>query len=564
MAEVRNTRVRCAQDAWTCRFPRPRSADASGQLSMDYLLLELRECLLTLGEVNNPIEVVRNIRKWADLRLQSHAARLQFLDSSGSANSNSHEETTLGHDNHSVPSLASAEQRSDSQPDCSLPPVHNTAAGRIVRSDQGLSTYIPPDFCNYGHFLHGMREAIRVALAESLELLQSSRTAGQGADLLEQTAQQIDFHKRLEHEVVTPNVLSAATEEGRNTAWANCPSARVADDARHLCKSAVVSARQGRGPGTMAAIAEQWLKEYSNLPAVFMDDSGTCYPGAARMCDEMRGNGILRRSAAARLVCHDAGDMTSFAHAFTVKHLCRNIGYHDGVRRYLNAVADALRPTTGSPTDELGVLLGRLSRIALLTAWEHKPRQAALLAEDSVICSGASSCIAAHVTSDQVYSPEQVMKWLNEQDTFTGVGSAQPQRSEAEETAIGRARTLHADLAEQFRRPLQLRHATVVPPQDASGDTTVYFFIDNHWEVTRCALFAKSYTRMYKERGQRLRVIVVDPKERRSALRKQLGGCEKDEDQPSEAARPVVPRAPQAQRPGRCGRGQRGGIGVEQ
>ena len=91
-----------------------------------------------------------------------------------------------------------------------------------------------------------------------------------------------------------------------------------------------------------------------------------------------------------------------------------------------------------------------------------------------------------------------VAAWLEkEQEAAWNWKDLDISREGSDVDALMRAERLHLKLAERFAEPLQLKHV-MVEKNDDGNEQTIYFFIDNTWEMARRALFAKLYTRTHK------------------------------------------------------------------
>eukprot|EP01065_Artemidia_motanka_P029696 TRINITY_DN35787_c0_g1_i1.p1 TRINITY_DN35787_c0_g1~~TRINITY_DN35787_c0_g1_i1.p1 ORF type:complete len:590 (+),score=173.92 TRINITY_DN35787_c0_g1_i1:87-1856(+) len=408
-------------------------------------------------------------------------------------------------------------------------------------------------------FLKLTHRAIRVGLAQSVELLESGDAfLEEGAELLEQTSRLIDWHTRQEDQVFFP-LLRAVEPVSPQSFSTHGSMPRLAEDSdvEHFAPSrpkqrwslfsklehdhgteqaqlrCALVARFRRGGGDSADRQEALVKlrQLATGYIQHMDQEEDTIAHGLRKADVS-----CLLPLGSRLLEFEQRELLSHAIPFTVHQLCRTESYNDGLGAYARAIRSI-------QTDATWESRSRFDRAMLISAWEAKPQHAARLLQDA---------LSSHPEQPQTRAPISHHAWVEPVDTSTvssaarwldcaeiakdpeststwGWRDANFRRTEAELQALLGAEQLHEELAEQFAQPLQLKHV-IIEEDTENKEIRLFFFIDGVWEIARRCHFAKQFTRRYKVRGQRMRVVVIDSKARRHLLRKDEGMSKAAED----------------------------------
>eukprot|EP01065_Artemidia_motanka_P038694 TRINITY_DN47549_c0_g1_i1.p1 TRINITY_DN47549_c0_g1~~TRINITY_DN47549_c0_g1_i1.p1 ORF type:complete len:502 (+),score=137.18 TRINITY_DN47549_c0_g1_i1:64-1506(+) len=353
--------------------------------------------------------------------------------------------------------------------------------------------------------------AINIGIEHSQELLGDDR-ADEGGLLLEQTSRLIDWHMRLEDQVLFP-ALSAASTAKTRLSRSLCHDAAELREAQ-LRRTLVAQFRSGCASGQSRAESMAKLRLVAARSRAHMQEEEEAVSEVLQSAD-------LRtlQELAPRLIDFDTRELITHVVPFTVRQLCLGATYVDGLQPYSRALTRAL---TSSSVD----VRARFARAMLVHAWEVQPRYAAALLSEGLLNPTEQ---LAHLPSDVTVSQpppgpntgrSSVMRWLEE---TTGNGNwgwrdVQAERTHEETSALLAAEQMHEHLAAEFASSMQLKH--VVVEEDAERkDIRILFFIDATWDVARRTLFAKAYTRRHKPRAQKMKVFVIDAKLRRALLK---------------------------------------------
>eukprot|EP01059_Diplonema_ambulator_P000307 TRINITY_DN10252_c0_g3_i1.p1 TRINITY_DN10252_c0_g3~~TRINITY_DN10252_c0_g3_i1.p1 ORF type:complete len:491 (+),score=194.37 TRINITY_DN10252_c0_g3_i1:1508-2980(+) len=344
--------------------------------------------------------------------------------------------------------------------------------------------------------------AIRAGFTKALELLSHQRTVVEGVKLFEQTSRLIDLHTKQEDDVFFPFLKK------------NMQCITTHDDHHHeaICmRQSLVQKLKSCGVDDMTLqqlheMVESYTEhmrgeEMEMLPAV----------RSLTNTDSMQQTGK-------QLIRYDIKELLTHAVPFTTIQLCRTASYEDGIKLY----AKCLKAAT---TDEAYV---GISKVMLMSAFEANKKYAAQLVDENIL----SASEPINVLPETVQTPlinqdnaipktrKGVAAWLERNHKgHWSWKDVNLDRDTIEVDALMRAERLHVKLAERFAEPLNLKHVMIEESTDGA-EQTIYFFIDNTWEMARRALFAKLYTRMHKERGKRMHVVIIDAKERRSLAKR--------------------------------------------
>eukprot|EP01063_Lacrimia_lanifica_P039035 TRINITY_DN845_c0_g1_i1.p1 TRINITY_DN845_c0_g1~~TRINITY_DN845_c0_g1_i1.p1 ORF type:complete len:518 (+),score=220.04 TRINITY_DN845_c0_g1_i1:63-1616(+) len=356
-------------------------------------------------------------------------------------------------------------------------------------------------------FMTLTHDAIRGGLAKAIELLSMTETKAEGCRLLEQTNRLIDLHTKQEDEVFFPYLRTCAggvdLHDGDHDEAVKRRQALVAK----------ITSKQAVDPETLQQLSD------------VMDEYETHMKGEEQqilplMAELMISQSDSVRQATNLLIKHDLNELLAHAAPFTTFQLCKTSSYA-AVKSYASTLKSAL-------TKEAYV---KISRAMLMSAFEARPQYAARLVADNILTRGDPQYLQTSQTPMFVFDNNVVPKtrkgvaaWLeNEQDGMWTWKDVAVDRTGTDNEALVRAERLHIKLAERFSEPLKLKH---VLSEEKNGEKTIYFFIDNVWEMSRRALFAKLYTRTHKEKKTKLHVVIIDAKERRTLARRETEGLE--------------------------------------
>eukprot|EP01062_Namystynia_karyoxenos_P017285 TRINITY_DN16350_c0_g1_i1.p1 TRINITY_DN16350_c0_g1~~TRINITY_DN16350_c0_g1_i1.p1 ORF type:complete len:555 (+),score=122.81 TRINITY_DN16350_c0_g1_i1:249-1667(+) len=359
--------------------------------------------------------------------------------------------------------------------------------------------------------------AIRAGVLQSLELLGTEGGFDEGAELIEQTSRLIHYHTRQEDQVIFPVVRAVA---------ARCPglSRRVREALVHDGEEAKQAnvwrtlVAQFRSRSVGAARAEA----LSRLRALAADSVSHMQAEEQILAEVLPGSDrSLLQQLTDRLLTFDTSELLRHVIPFTVRQLCRDMGYHEGIRPYVQALRTALFQAAPDVRD-------RFNRAILLNTWEARSQYAAELLKDGLLKAAEARAPLPRSDAPEAFpmtrSKRSIVQWL-EAAKDDGAARAswdwrdvQADRTQSEYSALLSAEQLHEHLADDFAQPLNLKHV-VVEESHQQKEVHIYFFIDSVWDVARRSLFAKTFTRRYKSRGQKMKVYVVDAKLRRTLLR---------------------------------------------
>ena len=456
---------------------RSRSSNRSDRLPevshevgfIDLMLEKLRAHLVTSGVSDSPVDILQEVCRW------------------------SYEKTEVFSESEGVPNPIPV----------ALPPK---VPMMLTHTKQ---TIWQPQDSNPLAFMTLTHHAIRVGLTTALDLLRLPAKQKEGTILLEQTSRLIDLHTRQEDEVFFPFMRKAAPAiECHNH------SHEHEQDAKQYRRTLVQRLKHGVDDGI--------INEVSKLVTDYEEHMDFEERNLAPVMGDYSGDVLMQ--AAGLLIKYDVPELLSHAVPFTAYQLCRTFDYEMGIKRYAGIIKKVASCES----------YNNLSKAMLSSAFEAKPQFAAQLVNDGVLeqpevspslpsqpiiqppTSRTAKGVAEWIEND---SPGSDWNWKN----VTGIT-----RNPVETDALSRAERLHTKLAERFAEPLVLKHVTI---SESTAETSIYFFIDNTWEMARRALFAKIYTRMHKERGKKLHVVIIDAKERRS-LAKHEGALKSKYDLP--------------------------------
>eukprot|EP01064_Diplonema_japonicum_P023792 TRINITY_DN3421_c0_g1_i1.p1 TRINITY_DN3421_c0_g1~~TRINITY_DN3421_c0_g1_i1.p1 ORF type:complete len:457 (+),score=103.25 TRINITY_DN3421_c0_g1_i1:85-1455(+) len=368
----------------------------------------------------------------------------------------------------------------------------------LVTSTAGLHM-APVDFMILTH------RAIKAGMSKALELLAHTRTVVEGVKLFEQTSRLIDLHTKHEDDVFFPylkkNVKAITTHDDSHLEAVNKRQLLV-----QKLKSFGVDETTLKQLHTMVHQYEEHMRgeEEEMIPAV--NELMKCSSDSVHQTGR-------------QLIKYDLKELLAHAVPFTTIQLCRTANYEDGIKLYAKTLQSAT-------TEEAYV---GISKVMLMSAFEANKKYAAQLVDENVL----SAAEPINVLSEHIVSPavntnpipktrKAVAAWLEKNHKgHWSWKDVNMQREVQDVDALMRAERLHLKLAERFAEPLNLKHVMIEEGEDGA-DQTIYFFIDNTWEMARRALFAKLYTRMHKERGRRMHVVIIDAKERRTLAKRDL------------------------------------------
>eukprot|EP00756_Hemistasia_phaeocysticola_P045196 Hpha_TRINITY_DN18956_c0_g1::TRINITY_DN18956_c0_g1_i1::g.17589::m.17589 len=396
------------------------------------------------------------------------------------------------------------------------------AAARTCRKDPDAEVEVEQCAALTGEepsvLLSCTHEAIRVGVQQSMALLSTEAGFDEGGELLEQTSRLVDWHMRLEDQVLFPALRAACQESGSKV-----PPALHHDSAEvheaHLRRTLVAQFRSGN-VSQVEALAK--LRTLAERSFIHMQAEEKAITAVLSTADRR-----VLANLAPRIIDFDTRELLSHAVPFTVRQLSRSVPFSEGIQPYSRALSKTLE---AGPAERRT----RFAKTILLHAWEVRPQYAMALLQDGVLEKPApvrAPLPAVEIEGMRPMFAERskfaVMKWLEEVDPGMrkawGWRDIKSQRSAAELTALLAAEQMHEHLADDFAASMQLKDV-LVSEDVPTKEIKLYFFIDAVWDVNRRSLFAKAYTRRHKPRGKKMKVFVIDAKLRRLMLKEDRSG----------------------------------------
>ncbi|KAJ9462913.1 hypothetical protein DIPPA_05332 [Diplonema papillatum] len=501
------------------RSANARVREADDACGVDVLIAQLKQHLEDAGLYDDPAGALREMQSWsAAMQQQIVAGEPGETDQSTTPDP----VRCISDSDESNPALEPPLVRGSQGNSC-LSSHYTNPISSASRAPVPFSTYVAPPFTAASPmaFMILTHHAIRVGMTKAIELLGEPATNPEGIQLLEETSRLIDLHTRQEDEVFFPYLRKCGRAD-----------LHVHSDKHHqqavMRRQHLVQKMKGGYDKSLMEPLKQLVDDY------IIHMAGEEQEIEPLMNELTEYNADSLAQAAKLLVKCDMNELLSHAVPFTTFQLCKTASYED-IKRYANILK-------ASTTREAYV---SVSRAMLMSAFEANRKFAVQLVVENVLANSSTDTGISHVPMSSSYSTPspppsapksrvEVACWLeNDRAGMWSWKDVAIERNDTEIDALIRAERLHLKLAERFAETLRLKHV-MIEEEPKKQEQTIYFFIDNHWEMARRALFAKLYTRMHKERGKRMHVVIIDAKERRTLVKREGGAVRDDHSNDSE------------------------------